>query len=273
MERKWIALWMGLFLFTSVGLAETVKGNGHLVTKKVAVEDFESIKIGDGIRSESRWFGNNSKKDWAFQYSQKSGESTLEITIDENLFPLLRVKTKDGKLEILTDDIKLVPTKLLIKGSSSELKNVLINGSLDFVLTSELTSDELMLSIRGAGDLKMEYPVNLKTSEILISGAGDMYATMLTCNKIKVKISGAGDIQLKGTADEGEFGVSGAGDLSAFDFIVKKLKCSVSGAGDMEVNASEYLEASVSGVGDISYKGRAETSTHVSGMGSIHDAN
>jgi hypothetical protein len=91
--------------------------------------------------------------------------------------------------------------------------------------------------------------------------------------EIKTKISGAGDVTLKGTAQLLDAAVSGAGDLKASNLEADKVKAKVSGAGNAKIFAKQSIDADVSGAGDIIYKGNpAERNVNISGSGSVRES-
>ena len=102
--------------------------------------------------------------------------------------------------------------------------------------------------------------MKLRLGEFSVSGSGDLVFEDLDCKNLTSKVSGSGDITLKGKADEARYSVSGSGDIKAYDLSVNDLSCSVSGSGDARVYAKDNMNLSVSGSGDI-------------GSGSIQGAN
>lgn len=250
--------------------AGKIKGNGKLVTKDIRVSDFSAIEIGQGVECGSTSFMKGSDKSPVFDYSQRKGSASLKITIDENLYPLLKFKTSGGKLSVWVDKSnRIVPTRMEITGSSEGLSRVNVSGCIDFNLQSDLSGDELELYVSGASDLNLLNSVRVNDCKVVVSGAGDLRTGKLTCRNMDCKVSGSGDADLKGEAEDAVFRVSGSGDIKAFDFDVKRLDCAVSGSGDIKAYATETLDAKVSGSGDIKYKGNASAKTHVSGSGDI----
>ncbi|MDR1880469.1 MAG: DUF2807 domain-containing protein [Tannerellaceae bacterium] len=254
--------------------AEKVKGNGSIVTKEVQVSEFKGIEFGPGIEWNDRFFGKKSKNP-VFRYSQTEGEAALEITVDENLYPLLLISSSNGTLSIgVKEGKRIIPSRLEISGHSKTLQNVSVSGCGDFVLMNDLKTDDLAITVSGAGDVKLDKPVRVERFKVRVSGAGDLKASDLVCEEIESQVSGSGDVTLKGKAERGVFGVSGAGDMGAFDFIVKELDCSVSGSGDLDVHATGRLNVSVSGAGDIRYKGDAPVQLiKKTGAGDIRQVN
>lgn len=262
-----------LMLCTWIGKAEKIKGNGNLVTKDIKVSEYEEIQLGGNIEYPNSWGVGKNSSPVSFSYTQ-GGSATLQITMDENLFSSLKIESSDGKLSIRThNNTHLSPTKLLIKGSSKNLKKLETSGCMDFFAKSALSGDQLAVKVSGSCDIVMEQSVRYSTCELSVSGSGDITIDKLSCQMLKSNVSGSGDIQLKGNAEKGEFSVSGSGDLSTYGMQVKHLDCSVSGSGDAEVYATEKLNASVSGSGELSYKGTASVNKSVTGSGEIHKAN
>lgn len=128
------------------------------------------------------------------------------------------------------------------------------------------------LEISGSADVKTDKQLTCDKLTIKSSGAGDVTLDVKAA-EIRTEISGAGDIQLKGTAQLLTADVSGAGDLKANNLEVEKAKIKVAGAGDAKVNVKQSLDADVSGAGSIIYKGNpAERIVNISGAGSVRES-
>jgi len=244
-----------------------VKGNGKITTKEIKVSDYSEIAMGSGINCPN----NAGKKGIpTFNYSQSKGSGSLVVTTDENILPLLDINCSKGRLTITSkNNSKLEPTRLIVEGKSKGLTSLTVSGCMDFSLQSNLKGDQLYIKGSGSTDIYLNNSVQVDACELIISGSGDIYTDNLTAHTINCKVSGSGDISLKGNAEEGKFSVSGSGDLKAYDFPVKYLGATVSGSGDMQVNATHTLEARASGSGDIRYTGSASVDNRVSGSGSI----
>jgi len=91
--------------------------------------------------------------------------------------------------------------------------------------------------------------------------------------RVTVKISGAGDLDMKGRTRDLEIDISGAGDAKCYGLLAENTKVSISGAGSAEVFASVALNARVSGAGSVTYRGDASSvEQKVSGAGSVRKA-
>ncbi len=103
-----------------------------------------------------------------------------------------------------------------------------------------------------------------------VSGANNVEVVNINEREFSVNLSGAGNVDLKGTADKFRAELSGAGNIDAKELKANDVVISVSGAASADVFAKQVLDASVSGVGSIDYYGNPEkTRTNVSGVGSI----
>ena len=228
-----------------------INGNKNIVTRTIQVDDFEEIHLGSNIESAKSINPFNKKNRAICNYTQTDGASSLEISMDENLFDLLDIENKDHKLIIKAKSgKKICPTHLVLNTSSKNLKEAGISGSIDFIA---------------------DQPLQLTNTSFYISGVGDVKLADLSCDTFKVAISGVGNIYLNGNIKKGKYSVSGVGHVYAFDCPVEDLECEVSGVGGMEVNATQKLDASTSGVGSVKYKGNPEhTQKSASGGGKIN---
>lgn len=230
-----------------------VKGNKNLVTRAIQVDDFDEISLSSKIESVRGINPLNKKNFGVFNYTQTQNPPSLEITMDENLFDLLDIKSANRKLTIRTkENQKIYPSGIIINGSSKDLIKVEVSGCINFVA---------------------EEPLRLTKTAFNVSGVADVTLADVSCDDFKVDLSGVGNIYLTGSIQKGRYNVSGVGHVYAFDCPVENLRCDVSGVGGMEVNAVQSLEANASGVGNIKYKGNPEDlRKSASGVGKIKQA-
>lgn len=274
MKTKLIAL-IALFCCVFAAEAKKVEGNGKIITKEISVSDYDQIELGGSIEyvRNNNWGKKEKKKFPVFKYTH-GRKASLKVTIDENLFPLLEIHSNNGHLSVYVQDgTRIKPTEYIIQGSSEALKYLKTSGPMDFESQNAFTEDRLEIKISGSSDVLFPHTVKLNSCEFSVSGSGDLSFKDLNSGNVTCKVSGSGDIDLKGKADEARLSVSGSGDIKAYDLSVKDLNCSVSGSGDARVYATKNMNLSVSGSGDIRYKGPAEVTKSKSGSGSIHAAN
>lgn len=259
--------------------ASNIKGNGNIVTKEIMdISDFTEIKVGRGIGAVGlgSFFSWGQKfKSPVFNYSQQEGKSGLEIKIDENLLPLLNITSTNGTLVIeAKKGDQIQPTALEINGHSRELTKLSTQGSIDFYLKSNLTTDKLEINTSGGSDAYLKNQVRISgLCQFNLSGGSDLKATDLVCDQIKIHTSGGSDISLTGQANSGLYRSSGGSDINAYNFVVKHLECNSSGGSDIETTVTESLKASASGGSDIMYKGDPKVNKSTSGGSDINHVN
>ncbi len=128
------------------------------------------------------------------------------------------------------------------------------------------------INVMGSATVKTDNSISGNMLSIKSSGAGDVYVET-TAGNIKADVSGAGDLTIKGSTQELTADVSGAGDLKASHLMADKVKVKVSGAGDAKVNASKSIDADVSGAGSVIYKGNPiDRNVNISGAGSVRES-
>lgn len=161
-----------------------INGNKNIVTRTIQIDDFEEIHLGSNIEPTKGINPFNKKNRAICNYTQTDGASSLEITMDENLFDLLDIKNKDHKLVIKAKSSKKIcPTQLVLNITSKNLNKVGISGSIDFIA---------------------DQPLQLTNTSFDISGVGDVKLANLSCETFKVAISGVGNIYLNGNIKKGK---------------------------------------------------------------------
>lgn len=257
MKRFWIlSLLLTCSLLASADDGrERVKGNGDLVTRTFQIDRFDQIDVDSSIEYGSGFMGWNpfsrkKKRFPVFNYMQTVGASTLQVTMDKNLFPYLAVEVEEGCLSLFVnkDNLSIRPTGLAVNGASPSLKKVSIRGFMNFVAESMLREPDLYISITGMGDIRLED---------------------VACDTLKCQVFGMGNMYLAGKVPVASYEVGGMGKVHAFNCLSDQVDCEVSGIGTMELTVDRSLDAEISGIGKIRYKGNAEPSSSIGGLGRI----
>ena len=218
---------------------KSVRGDGNIASYEISISDYDAIRFSGGA---------------SLVYEQKTDTTSyLRIEIDENLYPLLEIKSENGTLSIRNQDgVSLSPTKYVIYTNSKELSSITANGSIKAHVKGKLT----------AGNFNFE-----------VSGSGNITCDSLICNSVKSRVSGSGDINLTGKAGTLNSAISGSGKVMAYNMCADTVFCSVSGSGNFEVNAEKYLKVNVSGSGNVKYKGDPKIDQAISGSGKVLKTN
>lgn len=178
----------------------------------------------------------------AFSRIESSGSTDLKITIGS-------------------------PTSLVVEADDNILP----------LITTTVSGDTLTIGSRGSYSTRHGVTITAvvpSLSALSLAGSGEADISGLDGPAFSVALSGSGDVEAHGTAEQVSVTVAGSGDVHLFDLAAKRANVSVTGSGDIEVNAANELSASVMGSGDISYKGTpAKLEKNVLGSGDISSVN
>ena len=207
MKTKLVAV-IALIFCAFMAEASKVEGNGNIITKEISVDNYSEIELGGNIEySGNNFLGNRSNKKFpVFKYTHGRSAS-LKITIDENLFPLLSIKSNNGRLAIrIQDGTRIKPTQYVIEGSSKTLKYLKTSGPMDFEAQNAFSEDQLEIKISGSLKGKAD------EARYSVSGSGDIKAYDLSVNDLSCSVSGSGDARVY-AKDNMNLSVSGSGDI------------------------------------------------------------
>jgi len=124
-------------------------------------------------------------------------------------------------------------------------------------------------AISGSGDIFGLTPfTDLDKLTLRISGSGSI--DLDTESKaLDVSISGSGDLRLAGQTDDLDLTVSGSGSLKGTNLVATRADLRISGSGNARLEVEDFLRVVVSGSGDVNYSGNPELDIHISGSGSV----
>jgi hypothetical protein len=172
----------------------------------------------------------------------------IQVTCEETAMPYVETKVTNGILEIY------------FSRSVRDLDNMKI-------IVSAPSWD--FFELNGSGYIKIPDAISGNLLHVDISGSGNLKAANATFNNANLEVSGSGDLELAGSADNLIGNVSGSGEIDCLDFPVKTAKLKVSGSGKIKATVLEFLDAEISGSGDIEYEGNPLLNVHISGSGNV----
>lgn len=209
-----------------------IRGKGDLETETRNVKDFHALKINTSGDVELR-------VDSVYK---------VEVTCEENIIGYLETIEDDGVLKIHFDRDVFDVDGLKIRISAPSWDEIEITGSAEVDVPDAINGSTLNLSVTGSGNLKV---------------------FKADFDNIKTKVSGSGDVNISGIADDFDCTVSGSGNVDALDCPVKTAKVTVSGSGNVRLDASESLDVTISGSGDVEYQGSPQVTKSISGSGTL----
>jgi len=126
-----------------------------------------------------------------------------------------------------------------------------------------------LIRISGSGSVECEnhFP-GQNNLDLEISGSGKIH-TDIEASDIMARISGSGDLVLRGSAKNLDFRITGSGSINAFDLPARRADARISGSGSIELTVEDRLDARISGSGNVYYKGNPRIDTSVSGSGRV----
>lgn len=257
--------------------AETIKGNGKIVTREVNVNGFDKIILSVPA---------------TINFIQ--GENfSCSITIDENLLDYYSFKvvgdglfirqlpTKDGKPLVSFNfgekEVnlpfykypKLDFTKFVIDITAPRLEDVKVNGSGSFNIVSDFSDVKLDVDVVGSGSFVANRLLNINKLDIVVAGSGYVQLAQVEAQEAEATINGSGDVSLNGVFSELDFEVAGSGNIKMTGNAVMA-KAKIAGSGSIRMGEiSQMLKYDIAGSGNIYYSGEAELKGFVAGSGSI----
>jgi hypothetical protein len=161
---------------------------------------------------------------------QQTGSESLTVEAEEDLLPKVRTEVVDNRLIIgpkpNTSVLTTEPINYRLTVKDLGALEVSGSGSVD---AEGISTDELAVTITGAGDVKINGKAN--SQQVAILGSGDYRAEDLESKEVKVDVGGAG---------------------SAIVNVSDELNAEVSGSGSVEYKGDPTVNKYVSGAGRVS---------------------
>jgi hypothetical protein len=164
--------------------------------------------------------------------------------------------------------------RVVIEQDGAESVTVTGDDNLLNYLKTEVQGSTLVLGeksgVRLSPSKDIVFKVKLRKLDTLeISGSAAAEAKALQSAKMKIDISGSGEVSAEGAADDLDITISGAGRFRGDGLKSKRTRIDISGSGSAVVASSETLNATVSGSGSIEYVGDPQVHQDISGSGSV----
>jgi hypothetical protein len=164
--------------------------------------------------------------------------------------------------------------RVVITQDTVETLTVEADDNIIGLLTTSVDNGMLKVSLKDGSynNVTVNVYASMKTINWLeCIGAGHFSTdSLIQTGYIFCRITGAGSMTLKGSADSETVEITGAGEIHNFDFVSSKCSASISGAGSIEVNVTSELSAVIAGSGIVTYSGNPQiVNQTISGTGVI----
>ena len=163
---------------------------------------------------------------------------------------------------------------LSIEQTGSESLTVEAEEDVLSKIKTEVENKRLIIGPERNTSINTTEPINYKLTvkdlnTLEVSGSGNVEVEDVDIDELAVTISGAGDVEISGSADSQNVEISGSGDYRAEDLESQEAKIDVGGSGLATVNVRDELDAEVSGSGSVEYIGDPTVKQDVSGAGEV----
>jgi Putative auto-transporter adhesin, head GIN domain len=141
-------------------------------------------------------------------------------------------------------------------------------------VTTRVRSGTLVIGTT-PGELEAKSPMYVALTvptldELGLEGAGNIDATGIDARSLTVRLPGAGNIAVTGTATTLQVTIGGEGTADLRGLVARDAKAELSGTGTITLTATRRLDAGISGSGTILYGGDpAHVSRNITGSGTI----
>jgi hypothetical protein len=214
----------------------TVTGSGTLVEETREVSGFTGVELALAT------LGN--------LHIEVGEEEALRIEAEDNLMRYIDTEVRGDTLHIESPkNVVLIPkSRVDLYLTVKELDTIGVSGAAS-VDTPDLEATRFAVTISGAGDVDVD-GLEADSLEVDISGAGDVYIEEGAVEEQEIIVSGGGNYQARGLESaEADIRLSGVG--SATVRVRDRLKVKISGAGQVRYVGNPTVEEDISGVGSI----------------------
>jgi hypothetical protein len=163
---------------------------------------------------------------------------------------------------------------VMINAGSAQKVNVTADSNIMNEIETTVTNDTLYIKTNPKALINpTQTPVvtlrvkNL--NDLTTSGLVKANVDNLKTVTLKVKSIGAGDIYLRGEADNVWIETKGAAKINAIPLEANRVDIKIMGAGKVSVNALKTLNVNIAGAGKVLYVGNPVMTKSVTGMGQI----
>ena len=202
-----------LALLSSLLVACGVAGSGVAKTEARDVGSFTEIEVSGAVRLDV----------------ELGPKTSVEVTGDDNIVPLLLTKVEGSALRIYTKQSVRPKVDIVVKVVVPALTALRSSGATNVTLAG-LTGPALSLDLSGASKLSAKGKVGKLA--VHVSGAGKVHTDALEATDASVDVSGAAYVEVR-AKDSLAVTISGAGKV-VYSGDPKDVAKSVSGAGRIE---------------------------------------
>ena len=197
-----------------------ISPSGHIVRDEVTLNNVHELELSDAFVA---------------YVSFSPTEEKLVIEADDNLMPLVKVRDKNGTLDIsMKNNIRLVGRATTVAYITvRDLSRIDISGASAVFFEDTLVTSDLEVNLSGSSRIE-----------------GELDVTYLNAD-----LSGSSEVTFEGHADTYRAHGSGSSRFEGLDLDADHVDVDLSGSSSMHVTVNQTLEADLSGSSVVYYRG------------------
>ena len=248
---------LALILFMlPVTYAQTVVGDGDVVTEQRPLEPFSSVETSHG---------------WDLILEQGQGHQ-MTIEAERNIIDLLKTEVDNGVLKIYFEKgvqirrskrkhiyLTFESLESITASGGSDVKaedalemadlNLRLSGGSDLSLSS-LRVEELKMHLSGGSDADIDFR-SIERLEVNASGGSDLSLNNFKGDFCKLELSGGSDATLRGGVTEAIIVASGGSDISGKSFQIGSGDLRLMGGSDATLHLNGKVDLELGGGSDL----------------------
>lgn len=218
-----VALLPGAGCVTALSLPPAIAGSGVAREEARKVGAFHALEVSGVIATTVR----------------VGSETTVRISGDDNIVPLVITEVSDGRLSIRMKDSNPINPKQPLKAEITTPK-------LDWIGASGA------VTVHATGVESPRFKVHA-------SGASQVTVSGIKADHVEFEASGACQLTASGNVKDLKVGASGASQIHAEQLDAESAEVDVSGASNAEVKAAKAVRGDASGASTIKVMGKPES--------------
>lgn len=212
-----------------------------------------------------------------FVYAQDQETRDLDkfyqISVAEGI-ELIARKGSENKIELEVDFVDIDRVLTEVRGGS--LRVHMERGNyrrkrVKAILT--YTEDLEEIKVSTGAEAIFEDKITGQSLEINTSTSGYAEIKSIDVERLEMRATTSGRIDIEGTADDLKAGASTGGTIYAYDVEAKDVRARANTGADVRVSVEDFLTASASTGGSVKYKGRPRTDVSTNTGGSVRSSN
>ena len=231
-----LLLWLaGLFMLISVS-GKTIVDAKNLRGETWEMSWSSNGEVVDEIRNYERFHAVDVSGNFNLTLKQDTIHDVL-ITANEELLPKIKTEVQNGVLYISSAVVLFNTRPITLTVSLDSISAITARGACDLKNVSTVTASNIAINLKGA----VEADLNVEVTDV-----------------VKLDLTGATKIKMRGTTQTLRINATGAGDIAANELKAQYVDVSLTGAANAKVYASESINVRAKGASDIKCFGNPE---------------